>query len=214
MRIDPDGAADDDIYVNTKTKQVSVIKTNDKFDRIIIDGNYTVNKEKGTEVTTRQNEGYKTNSISINYGASANKESVSTYSTSIIVDAMNEVGESSISISSTSRTPEDQVRIMYNNAKKQGKEKAASLYRLPGRQVMSLYPDKAAMLDKIYDLGPRTVSLHCGDHTKLNVINIDPSSIRNPIKFADIIGINVGVSKILTPWITSERAIHIEIPQK
>ena len=36
---------------------------------------------------------------------------------------------------------------------------------------MSLYPDKKAMLNKIYELGPRTVSLHWGDHTKLNVID-------------------------------------------
>jgi len=80
---------------------------------------------------------------------------------------------------------------------------------------MSLYPDKRAMLNKIYELGPRTVSLHCGDHTKLNVIDIAPSSIPNPKSFANSIGSNPGVSRILTPWNTnSERAIHIEFPQK
>ncbi len=36
-----------DIYVNTKTKQVSEIKTNDDFDRIIVDGEFMKTKEKG-----------------------------------------------------------------------------------------------------------------------------------------------------------------------
>lgn len=214
VRVDPSGMLDDDIYVNTETKQVSVIKTNDKFDRVIVDGNYIGNKEKGVEVTTREQDGYKTNNLSINYGNNANKEAVSFYSTSIMVDAMNEAGESSILITSTTRTPEDQVRIMYNNAESQGKEKASNLYKSSGRQVMSLYPDKKAMLDKIYELGPRTVSRHCGNHSELNVIDIAPSTIRNPKKFAGIIGANSGVSKILTPWNTPEKAIHIEIPQK
>ena len=46
-RTDPTGMLDDDIYVNNKTQQVSVIKTNDKYDRVIVDGKNTGNTEKG-----------------------------------------------------------------------------------------------------------------------------------------------------------------------
>lgn len=50
---------DDDIIVNTSTKQVSVIKTNDNFDRVIVDGKNTGNTVKGEYKSTY--DGYKTN---------------------------------------------------------------------------------------------------------------------------------------------------------
>jgi RHS repeat-associated protein len=56
--VDPNGEEIDDIYINTETKQVSVIKTNDNFDRIIVDGVYSGNREKGTEVSERAQQGY------------------------------------------------------------------------------------------------------------------------------------------------------------
>ena len=66
-RTDPTGMLDDDIYVNTTTQQVSVIKTNDNYDRVIVNGKNTGNTEKGEYKSTY--EGYKTNDLKINYKA-------------------------------------------------------------------------------------------------------------------------------------------------
>jgi hypothetical protein len=45
----------------------------------------------------------------------------------------------------------------------------------------------AAMTAKIIEVGPSKVSLHCADPSKLNVLDIAPSSIVDPAAFLDAI---------------------------
>jgi hypothetical protein len=57
-KTDPNGALDDDIRVDTKTKEVTVNPTNDSKDRIFIDGQYSGEREKGTSLEILEAKGY------------------------------------------------------------------------------------------------------------------------------------------------------------
>jgi hypothetical protein len=204
---------DDDIYVNTTTRQVSVIKTNDNFDRIITDGQVTGTKEKGKEVSERQAAGYNVNEVNINFANPKNSNAVSYYSKSVLIDAMNETNNSSITINSVGRTPEDQARIMYENIKNGGLSATLKLYKTPGQEVAKCYPDKAKMLAKIYELGPSSVSLHCADQSKINVVDIQPSSLKQYLVFAKILQAMSSIKQVLHPQNSTDKAVHVEIIQ-
>ena len=215
--IDPDGMAPsppDDIYVNTKTSQVSVIKTNDKNDRVIVDGKNTGITEKGEYKNTYK--GYSTNEVKINYGGDADKSKVSDYSTSVIVDIMNASGNSFIMINSTLRTPEDQARIMSDLVNKNGMNDTKVLYSSNGDKVLDKFPSIQKMVDKINEIGPVKVSNHLGDPSIINVVDISPwrGGITNPKGFAkEASDAKPKTSEVLTPWNSRDKAIHIAIPQ-
>ena len=82
-------------------------------------------------------------------------------------------------ISSTARTPEEQVNAMYNNLK----NKQTCNYDPAGRAVESRYPDKQKVLKEVYRQGPSKVSKHCADFRQLNVIDIAPSSVSIELPF-------------------------------
>ena len=113
-------------------------------------------------------------------------------------------------ISSTARTPEEQVNAMYNNLK----NKQTCNYAPAGRAVESRYPDKQEMLKEIYRQGPSKVSKHCADFRQLNVIDIAPSSVSNRAAFHHALLNNSKISRVLDPWTPSKAPVfHIEIPQ-
>ncbi len=172
-RTDPTGMLDDAIYVNNNTQQVSVIKTNDNYDRVIVDGIYSGNTEKGEYKSTY--DGYNTNELKINYSSSANKSTVSDYTTSVLVDVMNQSGESSIQINSTARSVEDQVRVMGNMVESRGMDAQKKMYAAAGDKVLDKYPDRAAMLKTAKAVGPSNVSKHCADLNKMNVVGKHPT---------------------------------------
>jgi uncharacterized protein RhaS with RHS repeats len=214
-RTDPTGMLDDDIYVNNKTQQVSVIKTNDNYDRVIVDGKYSGNTEKGEYKSTY--DGFKTNELKINYSSSANKNTVSDYTTSVLVDVMNQSGESSIQINSTARSVEDQVRVMGDMVKSRGMDAQKKMYAAAGDKVLDKYPDRAAMLETAKAVGPSNVSKHCADLNIMNVVDVSPvnGGINNAKQFSSNAQGNPSVSRVLSPWTpTIDPAIHIEIPQK
>ena len=123
---------------------------------------------------------------------------------------MAEAGVYSLTISSTARTPQEQVNAMYNNLKN-GKY---CRYAQARRAVESYYPDTEAMLREIYKQGPGCVSKHCANFRKLNVIDIAPSSVSNPRAFHRSIIKNKGISRVLDPWTPARDPVfHIEIPQ-
>ena len=212
-RIDIDGMLDDDIYVNTKTQQLSVIKTNDNFDRVIVDGKNTGNTEKGEYKSTY--EGYKMNVLKINYSSSANKNAISDYTTSILVDVINQSGESSIQINSTARDAARQADAMIQVVKDNKMSGAKELYGQFGDIVLDAYPDRGAMINKINEIGPSKISNHCADPNKINVVDISTwqGGIRNPKIFANEASKNSKASEVLTPWNSTDKAIHIAIPQ-
>ena len=211
--VDPNGEELDDIFVNTKTKQVSVIKTNDTYDRVIVDGTYTGNREKGLETSERVQQGYNVNTMNIRY-ASSSMSKISDYSMSVLIDVMNESDNYSATITSTTRTPEDQVRILCQNIQNKGFDNQRKLYANPGKQVIDLYPNQDAMLAKIYKLGPQTISKHCADPNVLNVFDVAPSSISNKNDFHMALERNAQIHKCLTPYNSNDPAFHIEIKQQ
>jgi hypothetical protein len=204
----------DKIFINSTTKQVSVLKNNDKEDTIILDGQTLGNVEKGW--LQSEYELPKLNEVSIKFSSSANKETVSDYTLSVLVDVMNESGESSIQINSTARSVEDQCRVMAEMVESRGMEAQKKMYGAVGDKVLDKYPDRKAMVSTARAFGPGRVSKHCVDPSQMNVVDISPvnGGIKNGKTFSSNAQANPSVSRVLSPWTpTYDPAIHIEIPQ-
>jgi RHS repeat-associated protein len=209
-RTDPTGMLDD-IYINSKTGVLSTIATNDGHDRIIIDGKFIENKPKGLAQKIWKENGLETNNLDIKFGKEAKKDKVSIFSTSVIVDAMNESNNHSIEINRTASSPEEQVDIMFSNEK----NGIHIQYKQPGENVKKLYPNRKAMIDQIYKEGPSNVSNHCSNDPSINVIDISPwrNNIKNPKSLANEFSNDKRIGKTLTPWNSKDPAIHIEVLQ-
>lgn len=150
---------------------------------------------------------------------------VSTYSRKVIEDIMRKSGVSMITVTSTARTPNEQARIMYENIERYGVAHQKKLYGSYGDQVINVYiflkpkgksqaEIVSAMTAKILTVGPARVSRHVGDPSKINVIDIAPSSINLALRrrFEVAVSGDSRVSKFLSP--PGDPAYHIEIPQR
>jgi hypothetical protein len=163
---------------------------------------------------------------SITFGPRANQAVVSVHTISILTEILVNAKLASCMITSTSRTPADQARIMFQNIVSKGVAAQLKLYKPPGQAVIREFQSAkaagkddagviAAMEAKINALGPMTVSRHCADPAKLNVVDVAPSSVANGASFVNAVqsAIKAGkVSKLLTPA-NNDPAFHIEIPQ-
>ncbi|MCA1593798.1 MAG: hypothetical protein LC754_14340 [Acidobacteria bacterium] len=162
----------------------------------------------------------------ISFGPRANQAVVSVHTVGVLIEILRTAGLSSCQITSTSRTPADQARIMFSNISKHGVASQKALYAAPGRAVIDEFVRAknagrnraeiiAAMEAKIRALGPEKVSRHCSDPAKLNVVDISPSSIANKKAFQNAVNAAIEegtVSKFLTPA-NQDPAFHLEIPQ-
>lgn len=163
---------------------------------------------------------------SIKFGPKANQAVVSVHTLGVLTEILNAANLSSCLITSTSRTPADQARIMFNNIVNKGVDAQKSLYKAAGKSVIDEYVRakqagkngvqiKAAMEAKIIAIGPEKVSHHCADPAKLNVVDIAPSSLANKLAFekaTKAAQAKSTVSKFLTPG-NNDPAYHLEIPQ-
>jgi hypothetical protein len=163
---------------------------------------------------------------SITFGPRANQAVVSVHTINVLTEILLNARLASCMITSTSRTPADQARIMFNNVVSRGVEDQKKLYAAPGRAVIEEFARAknagkdnagiiAAMEAKIREVGPERVSHHCADPAKLNVVDIAPSSVANGAGFAHAVQSAVAtgkVSRFLTPG-NNDPAFHIEIPQ-
>ncbi|HKP72215.1 MAG TPA: hypothetical protein VJT82_04710, partial [Pyrinomonadaceae bacterium] len=75
----------------------------------------------------------------INFGANANQSVVSAHTLGVLNEILTTANLSSCIITSTSRTPADQARIMYNNIVKDGVAKQKKLYAAAGDLVIDEY---------------------------------------------------------------------------
>jgi hypothetical protein len=144
------------------------------------------------------------------------------------IDVLHEVCETAkvtdITISSIKRTVQDQARIMYQDIQKHGIDYPKKLYGNSGREVAKVYEEKTkeglsegeirmAMILKMEELGPGTISHHIDDEgLGLCVFDIGPKSVRpvNKLKsLADAIGAHSKVQKFLQP--PRDVAFHLEI---
>lgn len=149
---------------------------------------------------------------------------VSKYSRSVILDVMKESGVSSVTITSTARTPLEQARIMYENIEQHGVSHQKKLYGRYGDKVIDEYTALkskklsksdiiSGMKVKITNLGSRNVSRHAGDPKVINVIDIAPSSIPINLRdsFSKAIATESRIGKFFEP--PKDPAFHIEIDQ-
>lgn len=162
----------------------------------------------------------------MNFGSNANQSVVSNNTKAVLKEILNHAGLDSCMITSTSRTPADQARVMYNNLVAHGVAAQKKLYAAAGDLVIDVYVQqkaagknaakiKAAMEAKINAIGPEKISHHCADPAKLNVIDVSPASIVNKHAFENAVhaALNSGkVSRFITPN-NGDPAYHIEIPQ-
>ena len=161
----------------------------------------------------------------ITFGTNANQAVVSSHSRAVVIEILTAAGLGSCRITSTSRTPSEQARVMFNNIVDFGVTAQKGLYAAAGDAVIDAYvlarnqgktssQIKEAMTNKIIAVGPGKVSRHCADPAILNVIDISPASITNKPAFEKAVKQAVKskkVSKFLEP--PQDPAYHLEIPQ-
>jgi len=159
------------------------------------------------------------------FGANADSSAVSEHSKKVLKDVLDSAGEGNAIVTSTTRDPYNQARVMYGNIEREGFDAQKELYGASGDKVIDVYQaSKDAgktrdeiikdMEDKINEVGPEHVSKHCADTDKLNVIDIAPSSIKDKKKFIEAVEAaqkDGSISKFLKP--PGDPAYHIEISQ-
>jgi len=159
----------------------------------------------------------------IQYGPNVNQAAISDYTKGVIRDIMSSAGITSVKITSTARTPEEQARAMYTNLENRGVQDQLDLYAAAGDEVIRAYQASKKrgnakeqiiqdMVAEILRQGPGRVSRHAADFSVLNVIDIAPSSVSNRAAFERAVRAEGRVSKFLTPA-DNDPAYHLEIPQ-
>ncbi|MBN1813892.1 MAG: peptidoglycan-binding protein [Anaerolineae bacterium] len=164
--------------------------------------------------------------VVLRFGPNARQDTVSDYTRGVLLEILKASGLHIALISSSARTVDDQVRIMYSNLETHGVAHQKDLYGVNGDNVIDTYDQakkagkseseiKAAMKAKIEELGPRNVSKHLVDPNRLNVVDIAPSSIADRPAFEGQVEKakeDTRVSRFITPA-QGDPAYHIEIPQ-
>lgn len=122
-----------------------------------------------------------------------------------------------IKVTCTTRTPEQQAHVMLNNIKVHGLQSQLNLYANSGDKVCLVYDPKKndnqnleAMVAKIYELGPTTVSHHCANPSILNVLDISRTALSNVDDFIKALT-QAGIYHIDEP---KNNCVHIEIKQQ
>jgi hypothetical protein len=176
------------------------------------------------QTTTEKAEDKEQPTLKIRYAGSAKASLMS----QTAIDVLHEVCETAkvtdITISSIKRTVQDQARIMYKDIQTKGIAYPQRLYGKSGRAVADVYEEKTkqglseaeirmAMILKMEELGPGTISHHIDDEgLGLCVFDIGPKSVRpvNKLKsLADAIAAHSKVQKFLQP--PRDVAFHLEI---
>jgi LysM repeat protein len=165
------------------------------------------------------------------------KKLVSSHSIDVIKEIMKSAGVHKIIITSTLRTPEEQVDAMYDNMRKAGIQSQLDYYASAGREVVQAGADaggidstkknlvKKAMLDKVKFLQKdgRLVSKHCVSleaYALRNVFDISKNSLPPSLQrsfdkaITKYLKDNAGKMKYISPLKNhGEKAFHVEIVQ-
>jgi hypothetical protein len=160
----------------------------------------------------------------IDFSKPGDRTKLSETTLQVIRSIMAAAGVVSVTVTSTARDALDQARVMFDNIDSEGDEAQKLLYAQAGQDVIAVYvAGKAAkkdrnaiinaMKDKIEAIGPGKVSRHCADSTKLQVVDIAPSSIAADRRKAweTALAAEAGVSQYFLP--PKDPAYHLEIPQ-
>jgi hypothetical protein len=160
--------------------------------------------------------------VTIQFGANAQRLAVSEHTLTVLKAILKAARLASALITSTSRTPADQARAMYDNLETQGIQKQKRLYGSAGDKVIDAYAKAkaakkskedilAAMEARIKELGPSRVSKHCASGALLQVVDVAPSSIEVKPRFVKAVQAEKRVARFLRPPL--DPAYHLEIPQ-
>lgn len=135
----------------------------------------------------------------------------------ILKEILLAAGETSARITDTTRTPEEQALVMYNNILLDGVKIVRDGYLNPGKQVVDVFVQNKnkskkeiiqLMTQKINQIGPKKVSKHL-DQTVF-AFDVAPSSIKDHAAFKKAVLAHSEVIKFLFPP-KDPRAFHIEI---
>ncbi len=160
---------------------------------------------------------------SIAFGPNANSAHVTAFSRQVLLDIMRQAGLTRVVISSTSRDPKNQARVMFNNLPQFGVAHQKALYGAGGDQVIEVYRQaraagksataiQALMEQKIVQIGPAKVSRHASDPRVLNVFDVAPGSVTKKKAFEQAVRADSRVAKFITP--PTDPGYHLEIPQR
>ena len=150
--------------------------------------------------------------VNINNGAVVSANAVN-----VLEDILRTSGLTSATITSGQRTSDDQARIMYENLQAYGVTNQKALYGPNGDAVIDVYAAqkqsgvgeiaiKAAMKQKIEQLGCSNVSNHC---SASDVFDVAPSSISNGGAFLTAVQNSSAVRRFIYP--PTDPAYHIEL---
>lgn len=139
----------------------------------------------------------------------------------MIEECLKASGNPACLVTSVERTPKDQARVMYANCEQYGGAHQLKLYKRPGQAVVAVFITLhgsgatkidilKAMEDEIVKQGPERVSNHCrGPESTVWVIDIAPSSLKNPNGFIEEAEKHSRITKVLKP--PKDPALHLEI---
>ncbi len=138
----------------------------------------------------------------------------------VLKEILKSAGIARAQVTSVSRTPYDQARIMYENCEEHGAAYNKTMYASSGDKVIDVYEANKTkprdtvielMRAKIVELGPTRVSSHISEN--YYTFDVAPSSIPGTkLKaFEDAIRAHKAVSKLIPPPV--DPAYHIEIPK-
>lgn len=190
-----------------------------------IHGEHATFRPRAQQPGQQTGSGRDTSGINVSFGPNADASVVSQYTLQVLKECLAVAGERNATITSTSRTPRDQARAMYNNIVSRGVASQRALYAAAGDQVIDAYVASkeagndrdgilADMTAAIQRIRPGRVSKHCADPAVLGVIDVGPSSVENKERFVAAVEADPRVSNFLHPGNSSDPAYHIEIPQR
>jgi hypothetical protein len=160
--------------------------------------------------------------VQVRFAQNARAGDVTPYSRQVLEDILRAARLKDALISSTSRSPAEQARVMFENLERYGVEHQKQLYGRGGDRIIDVYARskragkdstriKTDMEQAIIEQGPTNVSRHASDPRVLNVFDVAPSSIKDRVAFERAVKSDQRVSKFLVP--PGDPGYHLEIPQ-
>ena len=140
--------------------------------------------------------------VKVMKGVNADFNKITPLMFDIIKGGLRNAGQPTATITSTTRSPEDQARAMFDNLVYPQRPIAEniqiqkSLYQAPGRDVIGVFESmvagmsredviairftvESAMVEKIFALGPSSVSQHCADPSTKCVVDVGAALLPN-----------------------------------
>ena len=138
----------------------------------------------------------------------------------VLKEILAAAGLSTAKVTSVTRTPAEQARVMCENCEANGVAANLKLYGPAGDRVVQVFADNASqprdavialMLAMINEVGPTNVSMHISETH--HVFDVAPSSIPLASRpaFVKAITAHRAVSRLIAPPV--DPAYHIEIPK-